>query len=46
MIIIERPCCDSPMAVDLPIPDSLRCEECATTWDVADAAPVETRLAA
>ena len=46
MILIERPCCETPMAIELPIPDSLRCEDCATTWNVADAAPLEARLAA
>ncbi|MES2210759.1 MAG: hypothetical protein V4515_11335 [Chloroflexota bacterium] len=46
MILIERPCCDTPQTVDLPIPDQLRCLDCAVIWDVVDPAPVEARLAA
>lgn len=46
MILIDRPCCDTPMAIEMPIPDTLRCDDCATTWDVADDAPAEARLAA
>ena len=42
MVIIERPCCDTPLAVELPLVDALRCEDCAVSWTVADpeAAPV------
>ena len=46
MILIERPCCTALLAIDLPIPDSLRCDECATTWDVVDAVADESLLAA
>ena len=46
MILIERPCCGTPMAIELPIPDSLQCDECATTWEVTDDSPAEARLAA
>ena len=46
MILIERPCCTAPMAIELPIPDSLRCDDCATTWDVVDAVAEEALLAA
>ena len=46
MILIDRPCCDTPMATEMPLPDTLRCEDCATTWDVRDAAPAEVLLAA
>ncbi|MEO8469575.1 MAG: hypothetical protein ABI573_07920 [Chloroflexota bacterium] len=46
MILIERPCCDTPMAIDLPMPDVLRCDDCATTWDVVDALAEEALLAA
>jgi hypothetical protein len=41
MVIIERPCCDAPLAVELPLADTLRCADCSVTWAVAerDAAP-------
>ncbi len=46
MILIDRPCCETPMAIELPIPDSLWCEDCAVTWAVADASVAEAALAA
>ncbi|MBI2763731.1 MAG: hypothetical protein HYX54_08300 [Chloroflexi bacterium] len=46
MIFIDRPCCDEPLAIDLPIADTLSCEACSTTWEVTDAGPVEGQRAA
>ena len=52
MVIIDRPCCDAPLAVELPLADVLRCEDCSVTWAVAEpeAAPavraIPTALAA
>lgn len=46
MILIEHPCCAALMTIDLPIPDSLRCDDCATIWDVVDAVAEEALLAA
>ena len=46
MILIDRPCCEAPMVIEMPIPDLIRCEDCATTWDVADDVPTEVRRAA
>lgn len=39
MITIERPCCDQPLSVESPVPDALRCDECAVTWLVTDPKP-------
>jgi hypothetical protein len=39
MITIERPCCDRPLAVEMPLPDALRCVECAVSWSVTDPEP-------
>jgi hypothetical protein len=41
MVIVERPCCEAPLAVELPLADALYCEECSVAWTVAepDAAP-------
>jgi hypothetical protein len=36
MVIVERPCCDTPLAVELPLADALHCEECSVAWTVAD----------
>jgi hypothetical protein len=38
MVNIERPCCDTPLAVELPLPDAIRCDECAVSWSIADPA--------
>jgi hypothetical protein len=46
MITIERPCCDRPLAVEMPLPDALRCEECAVSWIVTDPEPPSVALAA
>ena len=49
MITIERPCCDQPLAVEMPLPDALRCDECAVSWVVTEPRPasvVDTALAA
>jgi hypothetical protein len=37
MINLERPCCDAPLATELPLPDELFCDECAVSWVVTDA---------
>ena len=39
MVNIERPCCDQPLAVDVPLPEALHCDECAVTWTVSDSEP-------
>jgi hypothetical protein len=39
MITIERPCCDQPLAVEMPLPDAHRCDECAVSWIVTDPEP-------
>jgi len=39
MITIERPCCDQPLAVEMPLSDALRCDECAVSWTVTDPEP-------
>ncbi|MCI0581510.1 MAG: hypothetical protein L0227_01220 [Chloroflexi bacterium] len=39
MITIEAPCCDQPLTVEIPLPDALRCDECAVTWVLADPEP-------
>lgn len=46
MINIERPCCDTPMAIDMPMPEVLRCDDCSTTWDVGDAVADKALIAA
>jgi hypothetical protein len=46
MITIERPCCDQPLAVEMPLPDALRCDECAVTWIVTDPEPASVAHAA
>lgn len=39
MVNLERPCCESPFLVELPLPASLRCDDCAVSWTVADPDP-------
>ena len=39
MITIERPCCEQPLAVEMPLPDAFRCDECAVSWIVTDPEP-------
>lgn len=39
MVTIERPCCDTSLAVELPLPDALRCGECDIGWTVSDPEP-------
>jgi hypothetical protein len=46
MITVERPCCDQPLAVEMPLPDALRCDECAVTWIVTDPEPASVAHAA
>jgi hypothetical protein len=46
MITIERPCCDKPLTVELPLPDALRCDECAVSWIVTDPEPASVAGAA
>ena len=42
MVQVECPWCGEGMALDVPaLPAELRCGECATAIDVADAAAVE-----
>jgi hypothetical protein len=36
MVIVERPCCADPLAVELPLADLLYCEECSVAWTVAE----------
>jgi len=38
MVIVERPCCEAPLAVELPLAGALYCEECAVAWTVGDPA--------
>lgn len=46
MVNIDRPCCDAPLTVELPLPDALRCDECAVAWTLADPESVPVALAA
>lgn len=46
MIHINRPCCDAPLVTEMPLPDTLRCEDCATSWTVTDPEPEDAQLAA
>jgi len=47
MILIDCPACEAPVATSLPLPDALRCDDCAATWELADAEPnQEAKLAA
>lgn len=46
MIHIDRPCCDTPLATSLPLPDTLRCEDCSVTWTTTDPEPESVHLAA
>jgi hypothetical protein len=46
MILIECPACDAPVATSLPLMDTLHCDDCSVTWDVADEEPQQARLAA
>jgi len=46
MITIERPCCDQPLSVEFPLPDELRCDDCAVSWTVADPEPAPTAIPA
>jgi hypothetical protein len=46
MINTERPCCDTPLIVELPLPDTLRCDDCGVSWTVADPEPQPAALAA
>jgi hypothetical protein len=39
MITLEAPCCDRPLLVEVPLPDALRCDECAVSWTVTDPEP-------
>jgi hypothetical protein len=39
MILIEPPCCDEPMAIDSPMPTTLRCEACSVAWSIVDPGP-------
>ena len=36
MILIDCPSCEASMATSMPIPDAVRCEDCAVVWDVTD----------
>ena len=46
MINIECPACEAHLVTNLPLPDALRCDDCAVTWDLTDAEPQVTELAA
>mgnify|MGYP001578288760 CR=1 FL=1 len=46
MIHINQPCCDAILATEMPLPDTLRCEDCAVTWTIADPEPEGAQLAA
>jgi hypothetical protein len=39
MITIEAPCCDQLLSVEAPMPDAIRCDDCAVIWAVADPEP-------
>ncbi|HEX4896903.1 MAG TPA: hypothetical protein VFV53_00935 [Candidatus Limnocylindrales bacterium] len=43
MITIERPCCDQPLTVEMPLRDALHCDDCAVSWIVTD--PEQTPVA-
>lgn len=46
MILIDCPCCEAKLITSLPVPATLRCDECAVIVDVTDAAAHEVALAA
>ena len=46
MVTTERPCCDQPLAVELPLPDHLTCDDCSVSWTVTDPEPERIALAA
>jgi hypothetical protein len=46
MVTTERPCCDQPLTVEMPLPESLRCDDCAVTWSVTDPEAEALALAA
>ena len=48
MILIDCPACDAPVATSLPLPDAVRCDDCAVVWEVTDPViePREVRPAA
>jgi hypothetical protein len=46
MIHIEPPCCDEPLAIDGPLPATLRCEACSVAWSIVDPEPEPAALAA
>ena len=46
MIHTNRPCCDTLLATEMPLPDTLRCEDCAVTWTITDPEPEGVQLAA
>jgi len=46
MVITDRPCCDLPLLVEVPLPIVLRCDECTVEWVVVDRSPNPVALAA
>lgn len=47
MVDVDCPWCGAPVALDVPaLPAELRCGDCATAVDVADADAVQQLLAA
>jgi hypothetical protein len=46
MVHTDRPCCDAPLVTEMPLPDTLRCEDCAVTWTITDPEPDRAQLAA
>lgn len=46
MVNIERPCCETPLSVSIPLPDVLACEDCRVSWVVVDPEPEVAALAA
>jgi hypothetical protein len=46
MTTIDCPSCDHPLPVDLPLPATIRCDDCAVVVETADPEPVLGTLAA
>ena len=46
MITFDAPCCDQPLVVETPLPEALRCDSCAVTWQRADPEPAVDGISA
>jgi hypothetical protein len=45
MVTTERPCCESPLLVELPLPPILHCNDCSVSWTVTDPAAESVAVA-